>query len=58
MELVQVNAVSVPTDEYNRLLDAVDLLKELREAMVSHDFMHWRKSGRQVWIERIDALKV
>jgi hypothetical protein len=56
MQLKQVSTVSVPTDEYNRLRAAVDLLRELRDAMVAQDFFHWRKAGRQVWIERIDVV--
>jgi hypothetical protein len=58
VELIQRNAVSVSTDKYNRLLDAADLLRELREALASQDFGHWRNDGRQMWIERIDALNV
>jgi hypothetical protein len=49
-ELTPINAVSVY--EYNGLR----LLRELREALDSHDFLHWRIPGRQMWIVRIDAV--
>jgi hypothetical protein len=32
------------------------LLRELRQAMITQDFMHWRKRGREVWIAKITAV--
>ncbi len=41
-----------------RTREAVDMLRELREALASQDFAHWRKGDRDAWVARIDALKL
>jgi hypothetical protein len=58
VEVTSSNGVCVTLEQYNKLVDARALLLELREALVTQDFMHWRKSGKQAWVARIDALNV